>query len=478
MSFFLWLSLMVFGMLSVPVRAESLEIVENEELSVGIAEEKLCDADEYVLIPTAGNGKAAIFDSSGEQVGECRVLIEANRPCIVKKESFLSFSDGKTCYVYSFGALDTILELPEEKYMVYASSEWCMTAEKATGEISMYDQTGKKCWSISGEPTDETFQGSFSEMGDGFLIRIYRYDEEENKVVIPGAPTWVSKDGKTIRKIRQPEVVEAVADGAYSIFGGNLLIYHWEEGTISVYDADGKMALKGKGTLLYGSGDYNLGVMYAWDPEFLLMEETGKYTVYDRNLQICGSMAITDILPSCETGFVCGLPYEELGGRVCSDFVWYGDGKRGPAAKADGGWYVYTENGLEFVPVSAGETLDSFSEAFVLTRWWDEDGNYAERILDRKTGEEVARSESEENYGRGFQLREAYCIISEWGYGEEGGWSRYSVMDNHKTIRFSSDKSQCYAWKGEYVILNRGIYTGLADLDGNWMLKTSGSWSE
>lgn len=60
---------------------------------------------------------------------------------------------------------------------------------------------------------------------------------------------------------------------------------------------------------------------------------------------------------------------------------------------------------------------------------------------------------------------------------EIGGLNRpnstgFGIIDNNGNIRYSSTSSYAETTHGDFIVLYRGPYVGIADLNGEWILKS------
>ena len=53
----------------------------------------------------------------------------------------------------------------------------------------------------------------------------------------------------------------------------------------------------------------------------------------------------------------------------------------------------------------------------------------------------------------------------------ETGDTGFYILDKDGTRRYSSSAATAEPTAGEYIVLQRGPYIGIADLDGNWVQK-------
>lgn len=467
--------------------------MEGSAGNAGTAQEShtgICAEGEYVVLPTAGMNRSEIFDCEGRRLGTCRLSVDSSMPFRVGKDTLGVFQEQNINYVYSFALLDNILELPTSEYLIQVQGGYCLTAELGTGLVRMYDNRGKELWRIAGYPdTDpENYYRSirFCRVGEGVLLWAERYSYEGTsraEYTILEAPIWVSWDGKTVRRVTDETLASEMLTYGCKPFGDALLVENWASEVSRLYSLDGDVLMEGA---LHAVNDYSSTRWYShysFEPQarYLLKEEHGWYTVYDTGRAACGSMEVPERYPECNGEFLSGLAYEELGGRVCSGFVQYGDEQTAPFARAPEGCYVYTEeDGLRLLPVPPDVELAQFNEAYGLGYWYDEEENYRKALFDIRTGEVIWNMpEQEIGKNASVELAKEYYRFFESVYSdEEGYWSRNEIIDNQGVVRYSSEKAYCYTWQDSYIMLRRGIYVGIADMDGHWIIKTTGRWQD
>jgi len=67
-------------------------------------------------------------------------------------------------------------------------------------------------------------------------------------------------------------------------------------------------------------------------------------------------------------------------------------------------------------------------------------------------------------YTENVQIADEYMIANLYGIT--------FVIDNKGNIRYESQNADIFATQGEYILLYRGPYVGIADLNGDWIMKT------
>ena len=438
----------------------------------------LCDEDRYLLLKAPGNSNVAIYDSNGVQVGECRAAMEGYQALTVGKNALLSFSDGEKTHVYSMAELKYVLEFPQDEYWLSFCGEMCLAIEKNGTKAKLYDNRGRLLHTLEWtNPTQEEVYGEIRGLDSGYLIWAARYGADTGNLL--GQSVLVGRDGRVIREITDPLLLEAMDRGNTVAFGDYLVVYDWENDTHCLYDLEGKTILEHVDTTLSAHNEYNYAYDYSSKAEILLVKEQGIYTAYTPDLQKCGTFSEdSSRYPQYYGGFITGLAYSELGGRRCTGFVQYNGEQKAPVAETDGGYYVYADGGLEFVPMESGTGIRALNAAYLLGERMDEEDNYMQVLLDRATGETLAVGGWKEGRGVSITLQKSFCIILEEHYEENTAERLTTIMDNRGKTCYRSDTAYCYAWKKDYLMMKRGIYQGIADRYGNWIIRSVAGWSE
>lgn len=73
----------------------------------------------------------------------------------------------------------------------------------------------------------------------------------------------------------------------------------------------------------------------------------------------------------------------------------------------------------------------------------------------------------------GINIADEYIVIYTGGYDPNNGTSSGAyIIDNNGNIRYTTDGSNIAVTRGEYIVLRRGPYVGIADLNGEWIVKS------
>ena len=73
-----------------------------------------------------------------------------------------------------------------------------------------------------------------------------------------------------------------------------------------------------------------------------------------------------------------------------------------------------------------------------------------------------------------ISLRDHYFIVREWRNAPDRS-EEYYIVDASGKTRLSSDDAGINWFSGQpggVILMARGPYVGIADLDGNWLVKT------
>lgn len=434
----------------------------------------ICDEDEYVLI-LRENNHAEIFDSQGTYIGNCRQALDRYQWAVtVKKDDLLCYSDEEKWSVFSMEKLETVLEFPADQYFLYDNGNVCLATDYVNGNVSLYDHRGEWLYSMEAQVLTQDGGGyaRVMEMDDGYVISVYNVLDSD---IAPVNPVWIRSDGKETRLITDPYLVEMFQQDLVSVFGQYLLIFDRDTGSHAVYSLDGELMLDQIESSVYPyTRDYSL-YSWNWQPTLVTRRGTGYLEVYDSKLQLLGTIPPEYDYPGYASGFLAGMTYEELGGNICTGFADYPDTEWVPCSRTADGCLIYAYGELILIPLSASEELLSLNDTYMIIQSCDADENYEDYLANRRTGEKIAKSVWEEGYSLYFSLGKNYSLIQKT-YPE--GVGSVQILNDQNEVSYASDKAEGFAWKNGYVRLTRGIYRGIADTEGNWIVRTLAGWSE
>jgi hypothetical protein len=160
---------------------------------------------------------------------------------------------------------------------------------------------------------------------------------------------------------------------------------------------------------------------------------------------------------------VQGITCKALYGKESTYFWSYGDEELVAvgtlddqiAIKTQGSEYVFARNGFSYYAMNA--------YVLVLTNGY---GSF--QVVSLETGEVLNNIENSQN----VQVTDEYLLVGSNEYGENG-WPRVQyIIDKNGYVRYCAQNAHIRCTQGEYIILTRGPYIGIADLNGDWIMKT------
>lgn len=454
----------------------------------------ICDDDEYVLM-AVGDNYAEIYDDQGNYISKCRTYMDSGYDAYtIRKDYVLEYSDDKDCNVFSMADLENILTFPSDQYIVMVNGDIVLATELETGNFSLYDNHGNILYKWDGNTfipdgssADSTAangrcQGRIVTMDSGYLIGTVQFADDGN--ILTGGPVWISKDHKESREISDSYLRQEFADWTLEGFGDYVMIYDWNTESGGVYDLDGNLLLDQVVSHFseytddnwfcpYNSGDY-------FRISLVMQSGDEMCSVYNTKLEECAMVPVT------EEGywdygyagsFIKGASYQQLDGRKCDGFVQYKASSWCPYAETEEGTLIYADGEKILIPYEQGNNITSLNEAYEIAGYYSE-GYYTDRLISRKTGEILAESSWNEDGSVYFSLGTDYCIITEDSGSEEDYRTSMTIMDSEDKVCYTGDNDRARTWKNGYIVLNRGIYHGIADINGNWIVKTISGWSE
>ena len=489
----------------------------------------VCGEDEYVLL-SVGDNYAELYDGQGNYLSRCRACMDSTYEiCTIKKKYVLDYADDTAWSVYSMPELQIIKEYPVDDYQIQISGEVFLVTDRHSGAFALYDCHGdilyesgdwtegqefydeesvpdKSLQEAGYEESDsdkysekagyeesmqknidefsmnEYFLGRILVLDDGYLIGSIRMTDDG--YFAAGNPVWVSRDGNQSRVITDEYLTEEFAEWNLQEFGNDVFVFDWNEDTGAIYNLDGNMLLGDIVSYLSTYADdefcsvFNSGENYRIS--LVLREMDGMCLIYNTDLEECGIMNVPEDgywSSRYAGGFVTGVSYRQLDGKECEGFVKYRNTCWYPYVSEENAGVIYADGEQISVPMEPGETLSTLNDAYLIKgKYVDE--NYSELLINRKTGETLLESEWRENGNIYFTLGSDYCIITEDKESDNGYETKIKIMDEEGKICFESENVRASGWKNGYIVLDRGIYHGIADRNGNWIIKTVNGWEE
>lgn len=435
----------------------------------------VCNDNEYILL-AAGSNYAEIYDGEGNCAGRCRAYLDESGSAVtVKKDSLLEYTSGEAIRVFSMAELKNILEFSSLDYSLEICGSVCLATNRYTGQYRLYDCHGGLLYSSKeGTWIDAGYQGRILDLERGYLIGICRF--EDDWIVPAIAPVWVSKDGQQTRELTDDFLIEAFGNWSMQEFGENVLVYDNQEETGAVYDLDGTILLDQVKAYLspYTDDEWFYSYHQHISTALALQLTDGMYTVYDTELRETAMFSGSEFerpYLGYAGGFLQGVAYQQLEGNVCAGFVLYEDRGWCPYAETEDGCLVYADGKKILIPLKPGQNVSSLNEVHALASSCEDD-MYIDSLIDCRTGETLLDSRWEEENSVYFELGRDFCIITETTLLGGDFQTSFKILDENNRVCCSSPNGSARPWKHGYIVLQRGIYNGIADRNGNWIVRT------
>lgn len=452
----------------------SLFCIQTCAQEVTVEQTRLCDEDEYLLL-CSGCCYAEIFDCDGTYVGRCRTWMDEFLGAGTAKKTDLLCYRGEDCWsVYSMAELKNILEFPADRFYVTTEESVCLVQDYQTGTMRLYDNHGAMLFGEQNERWVGENSG-YSEvlaLENGYLITFRSYDETEGD----GQTDlfWVSRDGFEVRKLNNPELLRQWENGNVLTFGKYLLVYDWDANDGYICDQEGTVLLSGVNGWI-GDACWDSYAMVQRQQRIVWCRENDVWRVYDETLQQLAEVPYNEELSlAFSDRFVTGARYEELNGNVCTGFADYNNERKVPYARVDGGFLVYDGKQTGFVAGEAEDELFAVNDFCVREGGFNSQEQWAERVIDRDTGTVLQECVGWEGEWTDFMLGKDCYVAS----GYQDGQTMYRVVGSGGEILLDGKPGNCTPWKNGLLVLKRGIYNGIADQDGRWLVRTIPNWRE
>lgn len=334
--------------------------------------------------------------------------------------------------------------------------------------VYLYDMKGELFKTLeypypsSGRDTVHIHVGAIS----AETIVAFMYCEQDSQTIASSygiSVFYLAPDGSVARKTD----TSGLPGTPVQLLGSQyLLIDQGSWPSLSIYDLDGSLIRKNASVLvesLYylmnNDGGNGLGVSDYY------ME---KGRTYDSTLQKVEADTFT-----AEGDLIFGADYDVDGITCRADFYNYGQmniftgsimeyfavgyNTDTIAVKTKDAEYTFERDGCMF---------QSMNDYFLLVT----DPDNMTRIILIQTGEVIAEVDNSTDY---ISLSGDYLVVNTNIYNDNlDPLTGVYIIDKDGNIRFASQKARAEIGNGEYIVLYRGPYAGIADLNGDWIIKS------
>ena len=432
----------------------------------------ICASDERVLLAVPGEEVMMLYayDENGNRMGRLPQLTWGENAKLVKENAlFLSEEDEQS--VLRAGDMKRIARYPEEKYIVRALGDCYVTLEKGGSRAVLYDSAARILGTVS-------FSGSFDpegyysfelfELTDTWLLKVTDYNITQ----------WalICKDGWVNSEITDPGMLEKLNNDDGNVYAlGDFLV--WCPNPY-LEDRSGGVVMTQEGLVVMDNVTeclseetagypYDVYVPVSYErhsPAVFVVRDTGNgYDLYDASLEYAGHTDHLPEYPECAGGFVQGFAYEELGGGVCEGFLTdCSDFTPIPYGWTQDGIVVYRSGKTEAVPDNA-EPFCISDGYYVCT---DGDVTHVYRRSD-----DVLLAEYERAPEGCISLGRDGIRMDDDLRGEYWWDTPSTIYDNAGNVTYRSKDRFVFAFVNGTWSTRRGIYRGIIDGSGNWLLK-------
>ncbi len=417
------------------------------------------------------------FDDQGNNLGRLPVtgwgdyakLVSKNRlfPAEARGTSLIRASD-----------LQVAVEYPEEEYTLLCMGSYYVTVEKATGTVTLYNESTEAVGTITPElpfSPDKDLYGDLFVFPDTLLLNLNDYHNN----------LWLRFDtgSSAVQEIKDPLMLQYLNHeelGLYSI--GSFLVacpykYSDDENLQGVVmTLDGLVIMDGIEVVMQEEflGDDTIDLHFGYldvrtKADAVVRNNGGTYDVYDASLEKIGSFSEKpDSYMAYGGGYVKGLPYPELNGNPCEGFVFDVDTQSlVPYARNQQVYQILKDGRLTEVPAEGKP--ERISSAYC--------------VVSKDEGTNVYRTKDASLFASFDRFWQACLSLGSEGIrltddvsGDDWWDSPATIYDNEGNPTYHSQNNRLYAFINGTWTCQRGVYRGLIDMEGNWVLRDIFNW--
>ena len=470
------LAMMMLILLTAPSRAEEYE-----------TRPLICGEDECIFFSN-GESNCEAYDADGNRIMEWRDYVQMFFPMTCSLDKILIRNNGEGAMEVSSPRAGGVIGLfPEDEYRVDAWGDVFLVTRLDSGTSELFDSTGKQIGVTAAAMQEDPL--SIPEEGTAgrllYLEKGFLYGSHHK-----GRLAWAyaSKDGQESYEIPpDSRLWEILENRELSALGNNLVdLSGLEEGQGRVFSLEGDVVKEHVARFIYdaaeGNGLYSIPLFdyrsITCRGRYFICLEGEEYVGYDRELNPVKRFG-KELPENAGMIWQVGEPCEELGGRICTDTASGAFYRNYPSCMEDGNVLVGTKEGILTFPLKEGETLDSFNRYYYRTSHKEPASDGKEENVYRvyhipalepmieyswsstvrtELGKDVllVRSQPSEGSGSGDSGNRAYTNTF---HGPDG-----------RVISQYQDGFPRPLPNGAWY-LSRGIYDGLADVYGNWIMR-------
>ncbi len=444
-------------------------------------QEKLCGSDEIVLLAVPGHEIMLYYgyDENGVSIGRIPAEGWGESAKLVRKDALFQ-ADGDNNTLVRAGDLKPAAYYPPDQYALFFRGSYYLTLDKGAGILTMYDESTQAIGNMS---LGRTFD---QEAADRISLDIVEFPDSQLVTMTTGSGRscfLFGKDGQSVREISDPQMLGFLNNDDMAVFSlGEFLVvcpypYAADEMQGVVMTLDGTVVMDRIEAALteyyyfedsvWLDRDYFLGQ----DRAQAVIQNTGSsYAAFGPSLEYLGEL---DERPeyygnAYGSGFIKGIAYPELNGNVCEGFILDVDTQSMIPYAEDWGMYLVWKDG-RLIELPAEGTPERISSAYCVSSVGD--GTNVYRIKDGSLFASYNR------YRYGCVSLGSEGIMMHDDHDSEEWWdTSATIYDNEGNATYHSKDRFLFAFINGTWTCRRGVYRGLIDMYGNWVLKDTIDW--
>lgn len=440
--------------------------------SEGKNEPSLCREDQVVVVPSISSRSNDIYDGNGNLLGNMSNYTGSFMPYISYRDSLTTYRKDDKIILYSVKKRQVVGEFPADSCRLVVQGNAAVMVEYTTGRYQAFDTDGEiiyEGWAPSSPEEEWKYIINIYKTSQGYLLSFF--------IDYFASVSLIDEAGGS-RELTDPDIRAAARDSNMIPFGNYLFLYSYEDDQSKVVDLDGTVLIDQVSTGIYEQMGQDGSAYGGWymSPLRYVAKRTGDwFSLYNEDLNLAGMRSATDEYLTASGYFIPGVMYSQLGG-TCQGFASYGS-QTVPYAKTVGGYNCWRDGVLEFLPVPEGEELDSYNDAYIMTKFKKDPSSYrtSYRVY-RRNGSLFYEESDSDDITTYFSLESSGLLVSI--FEDISPYTNTFILyDNQGNETYRTDKGYVYSWANGYWFMRRGVYYGLTSIDGSWVVKHT-MWEE
>lgn len=445
---------------------------------------KICESDECLMISKTG-AVQNLYDSEGRFIFDMHIYYQLYYPCLAKTDTVFAGRTNEDIGFYSVKAGGRFMSVPIDDAQICLRGSFFTATSLSEGICVLYDceghelgRTVRPVW-LSSERT--RYRTHLLRLESGFVFGIQSDTD--------ACWMWADPAAGICTEIQNSTLNDLLGGEKDCFPMGDLLVFYpkyryasdgQEDNDGVVVSLDGEILLDHVNAIwqlnaLYGESD-----RFSWDDElpcdFVLQmpsqdsSDEKMSCLFDKDLNLVGTFSDPDVKVEYTGKYVKGFVYPELNNSSCDGFAGNVGRETCPYYVVDGWYNVLIDGQPEVFPVRPEETLKAFNAGYYLTERVGESSKGTKSIYSvysRHSNELFFQDDSSD-----IELylgKDGLVIKTNSKNGEP---YRYTAYDLNGTETFSSDSTWIMPLSG-YWYTSRGIYRGITDIYGNWLVRTT-----